>query len=143
MKTITQEQLDQWEVELRSLLADLKHGSYTVLEFGKPEEITSTGVADIYTRIRIRATPTTYAMSFVHVFYGEHGAGRDHRYKEPTHYPRDQTEGVAALILDAMTEVKQWTEHRALIGANFANDVNEGLVWSGLQIERNSAEAGI
>jgi hypothetical protein len=141
--TPTQETLNQWEVELRSLLDDLKHGAIAVIEFGKPNEITSAGVADIFSRIRIRATQSTYTLSFVHVFYGEHGAGHDHHSKEPAHYPRDTFKGVASLIRDALAEVKRWTEDRARVGKNYLVNINEGLEFVGRAMDVYSPKADI
>lgn len=137
---VSQITLDQWKRQLTEWLELLKNGQIVMVEFGKKHEITTPGVADVFTRIRIRRAVATFTIAFVHVFYGEQDTSREYRIKEPTHYPLDDIDGLVSV---AMKECHEWAEARARIGANFVNDLNEGLNWTGYEVDRSTAAAGI
>lgn len=126
--------LNLWEQQLRNLLVQLEKGEITLIEFGQPKQ----HLSDVFTRVRIRITkvdgqPTGIHACFVHVFYGEQLA--------PV-YSLDDT-GRELCIQAVMQEVKDWTEARANVGKKYTADINDGLEFSGFQVDRYSASAGI
>jgi hypothetical protein len=143
--TPTQEQLELWELGLRLELGRLMSGETALIEFSKTAEITSPGVADIFTRIRIRKTANgkNFTMAFVHVFYGEQDYVNYDHSDDVITLPRPIMSGIDLLIQEAMAEVRRWTEERARVGKNYLVNINEGLEFVGRAMDVYSPKADI
>jgi hypothetical protein len=128
MFEVTQEKLNQWSKELWALLEDLKSDKINVIEFGKPAEITSPGVRDIFTLARIRLNNGMLTINPVHVFYGEFANCLAHN--------ADNAEELPVFFKNVMTHVEQWTTERAARSKDFVSDFNAGLQFFG-RVEQN------